>query len=301
MSNEPMMGKSKAFLASSAADCGAKRDVGIGGFYRAIIPLAEVARKPLQSASFTIKRNSLIHPRDCQESYRFKNPASLSIPESISSPKKESPIQTSRTALFMPQASDFRDALARARNKKAPDIPPINIWAAKFVGRTLCEDVHEGVQPGFSNTEPSRRSTQQRFPFKQRTSNGENVRDHTPPHETSQIPNSAARDAFDQSELTTESPLMALPTEVRLLILEEVLTPTIHEYRVNTSIIFTCKQLYAEGKLIGLEKNTFRRADLPKRYRFRGWGVMMDDCMVRNDRLNLHIDTHGVVSHVNYG
>ena len=82
--------------------------------------------------------------------------------------------------------------------------------------------------------------------------------------------------------------LMDLPPEVRLQILGEVLTPSEATFKqhgrwTSGSIIFACKKLYEKGQPIGLAKNTFKRADLPKRYIVQGLGGVFDH-MERNDR-----------------
>lgn len=55
-----------------------------------------------------------------------------------------------------------------------------------------------------------------------------------------------------------------------LEILEEVLTPSEAVSRQHGRWTFACKKLYEDGQPIGLEKNIFRRAGLPKRYTVHG-------------------------------
>lgn len=76
------------------------------------------------------------------------------------------------------------------------------------------------------------------------------------------------------------SPLLRLPGEIRNLILKEVVPPqTVAEQAdsentggnvnwLNTSaIIFCCKQLYAEGRALAVEKHTFEWKKFPKKTR----------------------------------
>ncbi|KAF2471205.1 uncharacterized protein BDR25DRAFT_367949 [Lindgomyces ingoldianus] len=75
-------------------------------------------------------------------------------------------------------------------------------------------------------------------------------------------------------DVQPDSPLLTLPAEIRNRIMEFVLPPHILEPDIdafgkyqpegaeatwmNTSaIIFTCKQMYAEGRRLAVEKNTF--------------------------------------------
>ena len=60
---------------------------------------------------------------------------------------------------------------------------------------------------------------------------------------------------------TQSSRLLTLPAELRLQILEEALEDTAQS---AASVIFVCKQLYAEGLLIALKSHTFKHTELPR-------------------------------------
>jgi len=75
------------------------------------------------------------------------------------------------------------------------------------------------------------------------------------------------------------SPLLSLPAEIRIHILEYVLTPqiltpgtdTFYQQNItwmNTSaVIFCCKQLYAEGRALAVKLHTYEYERFPKRTR----------------------------------
>ncbi|KAI4138836.1 MAG: hypothetical protein L6R39_006581 [Caloplaca ligustica] len=91
---------------------------------------------------------------------------------------------------------------------------------------------------------------------------------------------------------TTPSALQTLPTEIPFLILSMVfedvkpddwLSAQHHAGATPASVIFTCSQLYREGRQLALEACTFEYGDLPENYRIVGWegGVV---CDYREDR-----------------
>lgn len=93
------------------------------------------------------------------------------------------------------------------------------------------------------------------------------------------IPLHQGFDKHVQYALQPDSPLLKLPAEIRIHILEHVLPPdkTREDAIVpawseagwtNTSaVIFTCKQLYAEGRALALETHTYDFAKLPRKTR----------------------------------
>jgi hypothetical protein len=97
-------------------------------------------------------------------------------------------------------------------------------------------------------------------------------------------------------ELQTQSALLRLPAEVRSSILDLVLEPEMisqktdvggmeqgdAEWMNSTAVIFTCKQLYAEGRALAVEKHTFPYARFPKKTRLCATGT--DDCFYSFDR-----------------
>ncbi|KAL8926573.1 MAG: hypothetical protein Q9208_002900 [Pyrenodesmia sp. 3 TL-2023] len=91
---------------------------------------------------------------------------------------------------------------------------------------------------------------------------------------------------------TTPSALQILPTEIRFLILSMVfedvkpddwLSAHHHAGATPASVIFTCRQLYREGRQLALEACTFEYAELPENCRIVGWGCG-DFCDYQEDR-----------------
>jgi hypothetical protein len=67
------------------------------------------------------------------------------------------------------------------------------------------------------------------------------------------------------------SRLLALPTEIRCQILEELLgeherVADFGKFAVKIAILFTCKQLYAEGRPIAVAGQTFKSNEIPEEH-----------------------------------
>lgn len=114
-------------------------------------------------------------------------------------------------------------------------------------------------------------------------------------------------EGFDKGlayEPQKESPLLRLPAEIRNHILELVLPPEMTSQQseadgiehgdavwMNTSaIIFTCKQLYAEGRPLAVSHHTFPYEGFPRKARLcatgdSGLGYIWD-LSVRHSRVN---------------
>ena len=141
--------------------------------------------------------------------------------------------------------------------------PPTEEWAKRLLGKKMTTQVKMGSHTGCEIPNVSGR-------FQARKLNGSTLKD---------VPISDAH----------VSPLLDLPTEIRLRILEEALTPTklagdLYSHWIHsTSIVFTCKQLFVEARPIALEKNTFRRSELPERV-YLDWGYPLRNCMALRDR-----------------
>ena len=133
-----------------------------------------------------------------------------------------------------------------------PVEPPIEEWAKRLLGKKMITEVKMESNTGceISNVPGC---------FQAREVNGSPLRD---------VPRSDAHVSL----------LLGLPIEIPLCILEEALAPTevagdpYSRWIHNTSIIFTCKQLFVEARSIALEKNIFKRSELPqRRYLDRGY------------------------------
>jgi hypothetical protein len=97
-------------------------------------------------------------------------------------------------------------------------------------------------------------------------------------------------------ETQPASTLLQLPAEIRCHILDLALQPEMISQKsdvggmeqgdavwMNTSaIIFACKQLYAEGRALAVDKHTFPYNALPKKTRLCATGS--DDCWYAFDR-----------------
>lgn len=95
-------------------------------------------------------------------------------------------------------------------------------------------------------------------------------------------PNGNGFDKHIKYENQDSSPFLRLPAEIRNIILEMVLPPEMLSQKtdvdgmeqgdavwMNTSaIIFTCKQLYVEGRTLAVEKHTFPYEKFAKKTRF---------------------------------
>jgi hypothetical protein len=93
-----------------------------------------------------------------------------------------------------------------------------------------------------------------------------------------------------------QSTLLQLPAEVRSNILDLVLAPEMisqktdvggmeqddAEWMNTTAVIFACKQLYAEGRALAVDKHTFPYEKFPKKTRLCATG--RDDCWYAFDR-----------------
>ncbi|KAF2688419.1 hypothetical protein K458DRAFT_384604 [Lentithecium fluviatile CBS 122367] len=98
------------------------------------------------------------------------------------------------------------------------------------------------------------------------------------------------------------SMLLQLPAEIRTQILDLVLAPEMISQKTNvggmeqgdavwmntSAIIFTCKQLYAEGRALAVDKHTFPYEKFPKKTKLCATGG--DDCWYNFDRLNVVCD-----------
>ncbi|KAI4170338.1 MAG: hypothetical protein LQ346_008875, partial [Caloplaca aetnensis] len=85
-------------------------------------------------------------------------------------------------------------------------------------------------------------------------------------------PNPSTLTSIPTNPPATLSPLQKLPPEIRLQILAEVfkdvkptdwLSAHYHDGATPASVIFTCRQLYREGRELALKACTFEYAELP--------------------------------------
>ncbi|OCL07649.1 hypothetical protein AOQ84DRAFT_377493 [Glonium stellatum] len=103
---------------------------------------------------------------------------------------------------------------------------------------------------------------------------------------------------------TRSSRLLTLPAELRLQILEGALENTA---KSAASVIFVCKQLYAEALLIALKSHTFKQSELPRPCRLHPFcwhnysigfpSVGEKECLT----LNIVFDHRSVATEVFYG
>ncbi|MCJ1481787.1 hypothetical protein MMC06_001946 [Schaereria dolodes] len=148
-----------------------------------------------------------------------------------------------------------------------PEVP-IEVWKARLVGKRIVTD-EPTVTP--------------RLGLKTYQSQG--VR--SPPSSTSLTSRLTRASRIFVSP--SKSPLLQLPTEIRLLILREVWTPT------TCAVMFTCRRLYAEGQPLAMKACTFQRSELPPKLR-----VYQGD-YIQDDQLNVYFDSKHQVERVWYG
>lgn len=160
-----------------------------------------------------------------------------------------------------------------------PVEPAIERWEEKLVGKKMITEDRAASGP-YNTARPSKQVIMARPRVFYST-----ARSDFTASTSSLNPNSAPPN-------THRCPFLKLPTEVRAQILEQALTPTrlagdgdrhwIH----STSVILTCKQLYTEGRAIALQKNTFKRTELPSFLYLRqnGFGRIKENATSYIDR-----------------
>lgn len=153
----------------------------------------------------------------------------------------------------------------------------VHVWRARLFGKRIVTH-HHNVVSAFDSWKTNRdwASWEPRVYFSQPVGEGfENGLRYTP---------------------QTQAALLQLPAEVRSAILDLVLVPEMTsqkthvggmeqgdaEWMNTTAIIFTCRQLYAEGRAMAIDKHTFPYDDFPKKTRL--CAQQQDDCWYSFDR-----------------